>query len=515
MRPPDFETPTALLDNFLTPLDAFYVRCHMPVPAALDEASWRLAIDGEAGTPASLSLAELRQMPAATVTVTLECAGNGRAFFDPPVAGIQWGKGAVGTCTWTGVRLADLLKRVGARPAATHVWVSGADRPMGTQPPFVRQVPMAKAIDPGTIVAYAMNGQPIPAPHGAPLRLVVPGWEGAYAIKWLNKITLATTEHDGFWVATAYRYPTKRVAPGAAVDPKDMAPLTGLVVKSLITRPLDGAVVHAGQGHRRRLRLGRRDRHRPRRRLDRRRRHLAAGPAHRQGREIRLAALRVHLPRHPAGHAHHAVARHRRPRQHPADGAAVESVGLPVERPGSSAHRGEGVSRSLAAAAALVDARHRRRRRRPSPRSPPLPEGSGAAVARAPCLGCHEADLIVSQRLSPTGWDREVAKMERWGAKVPADARPVLIELPRPALRRAAGGVARPGGRGRRRSRSMRGPAAAATRTTWPNSSDCRRRPGAAPWTRWCGGAPRCGRCRQAGAGRLPRLALGTSLTLG
>jgi DMSO/TMAO reductase YedYZ molybdopterin-dependent catalytic subunit len=247
VRPPDFETPTALLDSFLTPLDAFYVRCHMPVPTTLDEASWRLAIDGEAASPASLSLAELRQMPAATVTVTLECAGNGRAFFDPPVAGIQWRKGAVGTCTWTGVRLADLLKRVGARPGVTHVWVSGADRPMGTQPAFVRQVPLAKATDPGTIVAYAMNGLPIPTPHGAPLRLVVPGWEGAYAIKWLNKITLATTEHDGFWVATGYRYPTKRVAPGAAVDAKDMAPLTGLVVKSLITRPLDGDVVKPGK----------------------------------------------------------------------------------------------------------------------------------------------------------------------------------------------------------------------------------------------------------------------------
>ncbi len=247
VRPPDFETPVALLDSFLTPLDAFYVRCHMPVPTGLDEAAWRLAIDGEASTPATLSLAELRQMPATTVTVTLECAGNGRAFFDPPVAGIQWRKGAVGTSTWTGVRLADVLKRAGARSTATHVWVAGADRPMGTQPPFVRQVPIAKAMDPGTILAYAMNGQPIPAVHGFPLRLVVPGWEGAYAIKWLNKITVATTEHDGFWVATGYRYPTKRVAPGAAVDAVDMAPLTGLAVKSLITRPLDGAVVPPGR----------------------------------------------------------------------------------------------------------------------------------------------------------------------------------------------------------------------------------------------------------------------------
>ena len=247
VRPPDYETPTALLDPALTPTDAFYVRCHMPVPASIDEAAWRLAVNGEAGTPLSLSVAELRQMPAATVTVTLECAGNGRAFFEPPVAGIQWRKGAVGTCTWTGVRLSDLLKRAGARSTVTHVWAAGADRPMGTQPPFVRQVPLAKAPDPGTIVAYAMNGQPIPTAHGAPLRLVVPGWEGAYAIKWLTTLTLATAEHDGFWVQSGYRYPTKRVAPGAAVDAKDLAPLTGLVVKSLITTPLEGAVVPPGK----------------------------------------------------------------------------------------------------------------------------------------------------------------------------------------------------------------------------------------------------------------------------
>lgn len=245
-RPPDYETPVALLDSLLTPVDAFYVRCHMPVPTALDEAAWTLGIEGEVATPLSLRVAELKQMPSTSVTVTLECAGNGRAFFDPPVAGIQWKKGAVGTAKWTGVRVADLLKKAGAKSAATHLWVAGTDRPMGTQPPFVRQVPMPKAIHPDTIVAWAMNDQPIPAVHGAPLRLIVPGWEGAYAIKWLNSITVANKEHDGFWVATGYRYPTRRVSPGAAVDAKDMAPLTGLVVKSLITRPLDGAAIPAG-----------------------------------------------------------------------------------------------------------------------------------------------------------------------------------------------------------------------------------------------------------------------------
>ena len=194
VRPPDFETPVALLDNFLTPNDVFYVRCHMPVPAQLDEGAWQLAVGGEVGSPLSLSVADLKQMPPASVTVTLECAGNGRVFFDPPVAGIQWRKGAVGTSKWTGVRLAELLKRAGARPGMTHVHASGADRPMGTQPPFVRQVPMAKALDPDTLVAYAMNDQPIPSAHGFPLRLVVPGWEGAYAIKWLNTLTVANKE---------------------------------------------------------------------------------------------------------------------------------------------------------------------------------------------------------------------------------------------------------------------------------------------------------------------------------
>jgi sulfite oxidase len=247
MRPPDYETPVALLDNLLTPIDAFYVRCHMPVPTALDEASWKLAVDGEVAAPLSLTVAELKQLPPTSVTVTLECAGNGRAFFDPPVAGIQWKKGAVGTAKWTGVRVAEVLKRAGAKPSGTHLWVAGADRPMGTQPPFVRQVPMPKAVHPDTIIAWAMNDQPIPAVHGAPLRLIVPGWEGAYAIKWLTTLTVAPKEHDGFWVATGYRYPTRRVAPGAAVDAKDMAPLTGLVVKSLITRPLDGAVVPPGR----------------------------------------------------------------------------------------------------------------------------------------------------------------------------------------------------------------------------------------------------------------------------
>ena len=244
VRPVDFETPVDLLDSFITPADAFFVRGHMTAPAAAQE--WQLTVDGDVKTQRVLSVADLRALPAASVTATLECAGNGRAFFDPPVAGIQWRKGAVGTSRWTGVRLRDVIAAAGGSAAATHVWMAGGDRPLGTQPPFARQVPWTKAMDADTIVAYEMDGQPIPLLHGAPLRVIVPGWEGAYSVKWLQRLTVASKEHDGFWVASAYRYPVRRVMPGAAVDAKDQVPLTGLAVKSLITRPIDGAAVAAG-----------------------------------------------------------------------------------------------------------------------------------------------------------------------------------------------------------------------------------------------------------------------------
>ena len=247
LRPPDYESPVALLDSFLTPVEHFYVRSHLPVPASLEPATWSLAIDGEVGGAVTMPLEELRKLPSATVTMTLECAGNGRSFFDPPVAGIQWGTGAVGTARFTGVRLADVLKRAGLKGTGRFVHMNGADRPLGAMPDFMRQLPIEKAMHPDTILAFDMNGQPLHPLHGFPLRAIVPGWEGAYSVKWLTQLRVADRESDSFWVATAYRYPTRRVAPGAAVDPRDMAPLTGLVVKSLITRPTDGTIVGPGK----------------------------------------------------------------------------------------------------------------------------------------------------------------------------------------------------------------------------------------------------------------------------
>jgi DMSO/TMAO reductase YedYZ molybdopterin-dependent catalytic subunit len=246
IRPPDFETPVSLLNTFITPNDAFYVRSHIPIPQ-IDAATWALKIGGEVNSPITLSLDEIKKLPAVTITNTLECAGNGRAFFQPALAGIQWEKGAVGNARFTGARMSDVLKKAGVKTGGVNVEMHAADRPPGTMPAFVRQVPMAKAMHPDTVIAYEMNGEPIPLVHGAPLRAIVPGWEGAYSIKWLNTLNVIAKDSDSFWVATGYRYPTRRVAPGAAVDAKDMAPLTGLIVKSLITTPADGASQAVGK----------------------------------------------------------------------------------------------------------------------------------------------------------------------------------------------------------------------------------------------------------------------------
>ena len=242
-RPEDLETPVELLNSWLTPNDLFYVRHHAYVPenAAAD---WKLTVEGEVGKPLTLTLDDLKKLPKVTATVTLECAGNGRAFMDPPVAGVQWEKGAVGTAKWGGAKLSDMLKAAGVKATGKFVYLNGADVGVGKQPDFVRQVPIEKAGD--TILAYEMNGEPLPKFHGAPVRAIVSGWEGAYAVKWLNQITVSDKETDSFWVKTAYRFPTKRVAPGAAVDAKDMAPVSGLVVKSLINAPADGATIKAG-----------------------------------------------------------------------------------------------------------------------------------------------------------------------------------------------------------------------------------------------------------------------------
>src|SRR5688572_10378251 len=235
-RPLDLEMPIEGFSDYITPIDRFFVRSHVYTPR-VDIAQWRLTIDGEVATPVTLTMDDLRRMPSVDLVSVLECAGNGRGFYEPSMPGLQWGHGAVGNGRWRGVRLADVLKRAGLNSSPKEVLFNGADVPIGTMPDFQRSIPMAKAVHPATLLAYEMNGETLPIEHGFPLRVVVPGWAGDSWIKWVTSITVLDREHDGFWMARAYRHPGRAVPPGRAVAPELMQPVTSLRVKSVIARP--------------------------------------------------------------------------------------------------------------------------------------------------------------------------------------------------------------------------------------------------------------------------------------
>lgn len=241
--PEHWETSLAALGrSWLTPNDVFFVRSHF-TPPDVDLAAWRLEVTGLVATPLSLSLAELRALPAVEAAVTLECAGNGRGLYRlPSTSGTQWERGAVGTARWRGVALRTLLERAGVQAGAHHVWFEAADSaPLPGVPHFVRSLPLEKAMD-DVLLAHGMNGAPLGKRHGAPLRAVVPGWYGVASSKWLTRIRVEAAPSDNHFMVRGYHY----TYPGE--DPATAPPVETLRVKSLITRPLEGAVVAPGPG---------------------------------------------------------------------------------------------------------------------------------------------------------------------------------------------------------------------------------------------------------------------------
>lgn len=198
------ETPLELLTDYLTPNELFFVRNHWS-PLTPDPASWRLSIDGLVDRPLQLTLSDLQKLPRAETTCVLQCAGNGRALYTPGIRGVQWRYGAVGNARWGGVRVRDVLERAGLRPGAKHLHTFGSDEPPDGLPPFHRSIDIDKVLDDG-IVAFEMNGQPLPAEHGAPLRLVVPGWAGDHWMKWLVRLAPEAEPRAGYYMDQAYRY---------------------------------------------------------------------------------------------------------------------------------------------------------------------------------------------------------------------------------------------------------------------------------------------------------------------
>ncbi len=237
----DLEMPPEFADAWVTPVQHFYVRNHMFEPAKIDAARWKLSLGGEVEKPLTLKLSDLAGLDQHSITNTLECAGNGRAFQNPKVPGIQWQRGAVGNARFSGPRLADLLQRAGVKPTGKHVMFRGLDEVPGKVPPFVRSIPIQKASDPATLIATHMNGAPLAQHHGFPARALVPGWVGAASCKWLTEIQVLEKEFVGNFMKPGYRYPNQPVSPGTVVNPDDMHPLTALTVKSIIACPADGS----------------------------------------------------------------------------------------------------------------------------------------------------------------------------------------------------------------------------------------------------------------------------------
>lgn len=243
-RPANYEAPVDVFSTRVTPIERFYVRNHFDVPV-LDHAKWRLNIQGLVDQPLSLGLADLEAMPQVTIEAALQCAGNGRALFEPHVPGVQWRKGAMGSARWTGVRLAEVLKRARPRAEARYLEMQGSEQPsVKSTPLFIRGVRVEKALHPDTLIVLKMNDVPLPAVHGGPARLVMPGWVADGWTKWVTRLELRADEPKGFFYQTAYRYPEKPGAPGGHVD--KMIPMERLVVKSVLAIP-DGAVLRPGR----------------------------------------------------------------------------------------------------------------------------------------------------------------------------------------------------------------------------------------------------------------------------
>ncbi len=244
-RPLNAETPPHLLDDAITPTARHFIRNNGIPPEDTSAAGWRLTIDGLVDNPMTLSIDQLKsKFEVVTRSLVIECGGNGRAFFDPPAKGNQWTLGAVACAEWTGVRLADVLKAAGVRDNVIYTAHYGADGHMSGKPgklSLSRGVPIAKAMNPANLIAFAQNGQPIHPMNGAPLRLVVPGWPGSCSQKWLKRIQLRDIVHDGpKMTGKAYRVPNHPVSAGEKVEKKDFVIIHAMPLKSLITRPKTG-----------------------------------------------------------------------------------------------------------------------------------------------------------------------------------------------------------------------------------------------------------------------------------
>jgi DMSO/TMAO reductase YedYZ molybdopterin-dependent catalytic subunit len=413
-RPLDLEMPVSGFTDYITPIEHFFVRTHVYAPK-VDASTWRLNVDGEVSMPLTFTLEDLKKLPAVELVSVLECAGNGRMFYSPTVAGLQWGNGGVGNGRWRGVRLADVLRRAGIKNSARQILFDGADVPLGTMPDFQRSITVKKALDSNTLLAYEMNGETLPMQHGFPLRVIAPGWASDSWVKWVTSIRVLDKESDGFWMKGTYRHPGKPVAPGTLVPPDQMQPVTSLHVKSVIASPVDNAQALMGKP----LTI----------------RGVAwsgdAGPVTSidvsvdDGRTWKPAVLHSDQKTQfgwrqwefawtPGREAYYTILA--RARDAAGNTQPVDQEWNPSGYLWNVAPRiGIDVVKELSGAS-------------PSAPQPASPATAPPAAFRSACGVCHDDDVIRQQRLTRAQWDRELNKMTGWGAKVKDEDRSAFLD---------------------------------------------------------------------------------------
>lgn len=251
-RPPNFETPLEQLRHAFTPNEVFFVRYHLAQIPKVDPLTWRLNVGGaSAAGQLQVSLTELKKrFEHVTVAAINQCSGNRRGLFTPRVPGVQWGYGAMGNAQWTGVRLRDVLSAAGVKADALEVVCDGGDAGvLPATPDFVKSIPIERALDENTLIAFEMNGKPLPHWNGAPARLVVPGWTATYWVKHLTDLRIEPKAFDGFWMKSGYRVPAGAFA-GARFPSQENAetvPITEILVNSLVTSHASGTRLARGR----------------------------------------------------------------------------------------------------------------------------------------------------------------------------------------------------------------------------------------------------------------------------
>ncbi len=250
-RPPQLETPFEIFnEGLLTPNDAFFVRYHLAqVPTSIDPDKFTVEVKGKVNSSLKLSLPDLKKFDAVEIVAVNQCSGNSRGFSSPRVAGGQLGNGAMGNARWKGARLKDVLAKAGVAAGAKQVTFNGLDTPPVEKiPDFVKSLEIDHALDDDTLLAYEMNGEPLPMLNGFPLRLVVPGHYGTYWVKHVNDITVVDEEFNGYWMNPAYRVPDNTCScVEAGTTPKKTRPITRYNVRSFITSLKNGATVKVGE----------------------------------------------------------------------------------------------------------------------------------------------------------------------------------------------------------------------------------------------------------------------------